>query len=145
MMLTDHINFTGVSPLFGETETSRFVNMADAYNPSLCDKFRDAAKTKNITLYEGVYIWFCGPSFETPAEIKAAKLLGADAVGMSTVPEVILARFYGLNVAAISIITNMAAGMSDEHLTHAHSIENAAKATSDLQTLLSEFLLQYNK
>ena len=119
--------------------------MADAYNPILCDKFRDAAKTKNITLHEGVYIWFCGPSFETPAEIKAAKLLGADAVGMSTVPEVILARFYGLNVAAVSIITNMAAGMSDEHLTHAHSIENAAKATSDLQTLLSEFLLQYNK
>ena len=145
MMLTDHINFTGVSPLFGETETSRFVNMADAYNPILCDKFRDAAKTKNITLHEGVYIWFCGPSFETPAEIKAAKLLGADAVGMSTVPEVILARFYGLNVAAVSIITNMAAGMSDEHLTHAHSIKNAAKATSDLQTLLSEFLLQYNK
>ena len=145
MMLTDHINFTGVSPLFGETETSRFVNMADAYNPSLCDKFRDAAKTKNITLHEGVYIWFCGPSFETPAEIQAAKLLGADAVGMSTVPEVILARFYGLNVAAVSIITNMAAGMSDEHLTHAHSIENAAKATNDLQTLLSEFLLQYNK
>ena len=145
MMLTDHINFTGVSPLFGETETSRFVNMTDAYNPSLCDKFRDAAKTKNITLHEGVYIWFCGPSFETPAEIKAAKLLGADAVGMSTVPEVILARFYGLNVAAVSIITNMAAGMSDEHLTHAHSMENAAKATIDLQTLLSEFLLQYNK
>ncbi len=145
MMLTDHINFTGVSPLFGETETSRFVNMADAYNPSLCDKFRDAAKTKNITLHEGVYIWFCGPSFETPAEIKAAKLLGADAVGMSTVPEVILARFYGLNVAAVSIITNMAAGMSDEHLTHDHSIENAAKAKSDLQKLLSEFLLQYNK
>ena len=86
MMLTDHINFTGVSPLFGETETSRFVNMADAYNPILCDKFRDAAKTKNITLHEGVYIWFCGPSFETPAEIQAAKLLGADAVGMSTVP-----------------------------------------------------------
>jgi purine-nucleoside phosphorylase len=145
MMLTDHINFTGVSPLFGETETSRFVNMSDAYNPSLCDKFRDAAKTKNITLHEGVYIWFCGPSFETPAEIQAAKLLGADAVGMSTVPEVILARFYGLNVAAVSIITNMAAGMSDEHLTHAHSIKNAAKATSDLQILLSEFLLQYNK
>ena len=95
MMLTDHINFTGVSPLFGETETSRFVNMADAYNPSLCDKFRDAAKTKKITLHEGVYIWFCGPSFETPAEIQAAKLLGADAVGMSTLPEVILARFYG--------------------------------------------------
>ena len=145
MLLTDHINFTGVSPLFGETETSRFVNMTDAYNPLFCDKFRDAAKAKNIKLHEGVYIWFSGPSFETLAEIQAAKLLGADVVGMSTVPEVILARFYGLNVAAISIITNMAAGMSDEHLSHTHSIVNAEKAITDLQTLLSEFLLQYNK
>jgi purine-nucleoside phosphorylase len=108
MLLTDHINFTGVSPLFGETETSRFVDMGGAYNPSLCEKFRNAAKTKNITLHEGVYVWFCGPSFETPAEIRTAKLLGADAVGMSTVPEVILARFFGLKVAAVSIITNMA-------------------------------------
>ncbi|MBT3500989.1 MAG: purine-nucleoside phosphorylase [Candidatus Marinimicrobia bacterium] len=143
MMLTDHINFTGVNPLFGETETSRFVDMANAYHPTLCEKFRTVADSKNITLHEGVYIWFSGPSFETPAEIRAAKLLGADAVGMSTVPEVILARFYGLKVAAISIITNMAAGMSDEHLTHAHSIENAKKATNDIQTLLSEFLLNY--
>ena len=145
MMLTDHINFTGVSPLFGETETSRFVNMADAYNPSLCDKFRDAAKTKNITLHEGVYVWFCGPSFETPAEIRTAKLLGADAVGMSTVPEVILARFFGLKVAAVSIITNMAAGMGDEDLSHTQTMENAGMAANDLQALLGEFLLNYNK
>jgi len=145
MLLTDHINFTGVSPLFGETGISRFVNMADAYNPSLCDKFRVVAKSKNINLHEGVYIWFSGPSFETCAEIQAAKSLGASAVGMSTVPEVILGRFYGLNVSAVSIITNMASGMSDEHLNHAHSLENAEKGASNLQALLSEFLLYYDE
>ena len=143
MMLTDHINFTGVNPLFDETETSRFVDMGDAYDLSLCEQFRNAAKTKNITLHEGVYIWFCGPSFETPAEIRAAKILGADAVGMSTVPEAILARFYGLKVAALSIITNMAAGMSDEDLSHAQTMENAAMGANDLQGLLGEFLLNY--
>ena len=145
MLLTDHINFTGVSPLFGETETSRFVDMGGAYNPSLCEKFRNAAKTKNITLHEGVYVWFCGPSFETPAEIRTAKLLGADAVGMSTVPEVILARFFGLKGAAVSIITNMAAGMGDEDLSHTQTMENAGMAANDLQALLGEFLLNYNK
>jgi purine-nucleoside phosphorylase len=143
MMLTDHINFTGVNPLFGESEISRFVDMVDAYHPSLCEKLRTAASTQNITLHEGVYIWFSGPSFETPAEIRAAKLLGADAVGMSTVPEVILARFYGLKVAAISIITNMAAGMSNEELSHDQTMNNAAMAANDLQALLGEFLSNY--
>ena len=145
MLLTDHINFTGVSPLFGETESSRFVDMVDAYDPNLCDQFRKAASEKDITLHEGVYIWFCGPSFETPAEIKAAKNLGADAVGMSTVPEVILARFFGLKVAAVSIITNMAAGMSDDALSHDQTMENANQAANDLQALLSEFLSNYEK
>ncbi len=145
MLLTDHINFTGVSPLFGEKEISRFVDMVDAYHPSLCEKFRTAAQTQNITLHEGVYIWFSGPSFETSAEIRTAKLLGADAVGMSTVPEVILARFLGLKVAAVSIITNMAAGMSNEILSHEQTMENAAMAANDLQSLLSEFFLNYEK
>lgn len=145
MLLTDHINFTGVSPLFGEPESSRFVDMVNAYDPNLCGQFRNAAKTKEIELHEGVYIWFCGPNFETPAEIKAAKNLGADAVGMSTVPEVILARFFGLKVAAVSIITNMAAGMSDVALSHDQTMENATKAANDLQALLGEFLLNYQK
>ena len=143
MLLTDHINFTRVSPLFGETETSRFVDMGGAYNLSLCEKFRNAAKTKNITLHEGVYVWFCGPSFETPAEIRTAKLLGADAVGMSTVPEVILARYFGLKVVALSIITNMAAGMSDLALSHEQTMENADHAAKDLELLLTEFLGTY--
>lgn len=143
ILLTDHINFTGVSPLFGETESSRFVDMVNAYDPNLCGQFRNAANSKDIKLHEGIYIWFCGPSFETPAEIKAAKTLGADVVGMSTVPEVILARFYGLKVAAVSIITNMAAGMSDVALSHDQTMENANQAANDLQALLGEFLLNY--
>jgi len=143
MLLTDHINFTGVSPLFGEMTSSRFVDMVDAYHPSLCRQFKDAAEANNITLHEGVYMWFCGPNFETVAEINSAKIMGADAVGMSTVPEVILARFFGLNVAAISIITNMAAGMSDIELSHEQTMENATKAAQDLQTLLNRFLQDY--
>ena len=143
MLLTDHINFTGVSPLFSEIESSRFVDMVDAYDPNLCDQLRKAALSKGITLHEGVYIWFCGPSFETPAEIKAAKKLGAAVVGMSTVPEVILARFFGLKVAALSIITNMAAGISNIALSHDQTIENAKYATHNLELLLGDFILNY--
>ena len=143
MLLTDHINFTGVSPLFSEIEPSRFVDMVDAYDPNLCDQLRKASLSKGITLHEGVYIWFCGPSFETPAEIKAAKKLGAAGVGMSTVPEVILARFFGLKVAALSIITNMAAGISNIALSHDQTIENAKYATHNLELLLGDFILNY--
>ncbi|MCW5744800.1 MAG: purine-nucleoside phosphorylase, partial [Alphaproteobacteria bacterium] len=92
MLVADHINFTGVSPLFGETGDSRFVDMVDAYDPGLRRRLHDVAKAAGVTLHEGVYIWFAGPSFETPAEIRAAGRLGADAVGMSTVPEVVVAR-----------------------------------------------------
>ncbi|MEC8899372.1 MAG: purine-nucleoside phosphorylase [Candidatus Neomarinimicrobiota bacterium] len=139
MLLTDHINFTGVSPLFGEQGNARFVDMVDAYDPELRKSFQEIANQQGITIYKGVYTWFCGPSFETPAEIKAAKLLGGDAVGMSTVPEVILARFFGLKVVALSIITNMAAGMSATALSHEQTMENADRAAKDLETLLSEF------
>ena len=143
MLLTDHINFTGVSPLFGEKGSSRFVDMVDAYDVQLLQKFRAIAQSKRLTLHDGVYIWFCGPNFETVAEIAAAKSLGANIVGMSTVPEVILARYFGIKVAAISIITNMAAGMSDSTLSHEQTIENADMATQNVQILLSEFLLNY--
>ena len=143
MLLKDHINFTGVSPLFGESENSRFVDMVNAYDPTLRQKIRSIADEKNINIHEGVYIWFCGPSFETPAEIQAAKSLGADAVGMSTVPEVILGRYFGLKVVALSIITNMAAGMSDLALSHEQTMENADHAAKDLELLLTEFLGTY--
>ena len=95
MLITDHINFTGVNPLFGETGDDRFVDMADAYDPSAGRAAAGGRRAADVVCHDGVYIWFCGPSFETPAEIRAARMLGADAVGMSTVPETILARHAG--------------------------------------------------
>ena len=109
MLLSDHINFSGLNPLIGEPTDARFVPMKDAYDPDIRHRLKQAAAFEAITLEQGVYAWYSGPSFETPAEIRAIRMLGADAVGMSTVPEVILARFLGLKCAAISTITNMAA------------------------------------
>ncbi|HBN45306.1 MAG TPA: purine-nucleoside phosphorylase [Candidatus Marinimicrobia bacterium] len=140
MLINDHINFTGVNPLFGEDNISRFVDMGDAYDPNLRDVLHSIAADQGIKLHEGVYIWFCGPSFETPAEIRAAKTIGADAVGMSTVPEVILARHAGMNIATISVITNMAAGMSSESLSHEQTMANADIGIQDLQKLLINYL-----
>ncbi|MEO8531007.1 MAG: purine-nucleoside phosphorylase, partial [Deltaproteobacteria bacterium] len=118
MLLNDHINFSGLNPLIGEPSDRRFVPMTDAHNPELRAALQSAATTAGVEMPEGVYAWYSGPSFETPAEIRAIRTLGADAVGMSTVPEVILARFLGLKVAAISTITNMAAGLSAEKISH---------------------------
>jgi purine-nucleoside phosphorylase len=121
MLLSDHINFSGLNPLIGEPTDARFVPMTDAHDPGLRARLRVAAKAEGVALPEGVYAWYSGPSFETAAEIRAIRLLGGDAVGMSTVPEVILARFLGLRVAAISSVTNMAAGLSDEKISHEHT------------------------
>ena len=140
MLLSDHINFSGRNPLIGEATDDRFVNMADAYDPAMRRALREAAAAEDVALTEGVYAWYSGPSFETPAEIRALKVLGADAVGMSTVPEVILARFFGLRVAAISTITNMAAGMSDEALSHAHTKAMAPMGAAKLERILRRFL-----
>ena len=140
VLLTDHINYMGISPLFKETGNDRFVNMVDAYDPSLRDAFSKLAKKKNILLHEGVYFWFCGPNFETPAEIRGAKILGGDVVGMSTVPEVILSRYLGLKVVALSAITNMASGMDNQPLSRERTIENAKKGMRDLKKLLVNFL-----
>jgi len=143
MLLTDHINMTGVSPLFGAQGNSRFVDMSQAYHHGMNDAMRAAAEVNNITLHEGVYAWMCGPHFETPAEIRALKVLGAQAVGMSTVPEVILARHQGLPLCALSIVTNYAAGMSPTPLSHEQTIEYAALATDAVQSLLTAFLQGY--
>ncbi len=140
MLITDHINMTGVSPLFGAESNKRFVDMSDAYNPDLNDDMRSSAKINNITLHEGVYAWFSGPQFETPAEIKAVKTLGAHAVGMSTVPEVILARHQGLNLCALSVITNYAAGMSETKLSHEQTIAFASKAADTVEKILVSYL-----
>lgn len=140
MLLSDHINFSGLNPLIGEQSDARFVPMKDAYDPDLRSALLDAAKHQDIELKEGVYAWYSGPSFETPAEIRAIHMLGADAVGMSTVPEVILARFLGLKAAAISTITNMAAGLSDEAISHEHTKAMAPLGAAKLERILRYYL-----
>jgi len=140
MLLSDHINFSGLNPLIGEPTDARFVPMVDAYDPGLRTALLAAAEIEEIALEQGIYAWYSGPSFETPAEIQAIHRLGADAVGMSTVPEVILARFLGLKVAAISTITNMAAGMSDEQISHEHTKAMAPLGAAKLEKILRRFL-----
>jgi purine-nucleoside phosphorylase len=142
MLLSDHINFSGLNPLIGERTDARFVPMTAAHDPQMRAGLRAAAQAEGIALPEGVYAWYCGPSFETPAEIRAITTLGADAVGMSTVPEVILARFLGLRVAAISTITNMAAGLSDEQISHDHTKAMAPLGAAKLERILRQFLRQ---
>ena len=140
MLITDHINMTGVSPLFGAESNQRFVDMSEAYSHDLNDAMRSAAKANDINLHEGIYAWMSGPQFETPAEIQALKTLGADAVGMSTVPEVILARHQGLSLCAISVITNYAAGMSETALSHEQTISFASQAADTVECLLIDYL-----
>ena len=140
MLLSDHINFSGLNPLIGEKTDARFVPMTAAHDPGLRSGLQAAAEAVGVALPEGVYAWYSGPSFETPAEIRAIRGMGADAVGMSTVPEVILARFLGLRVAAISTITNMAAGLSDEQISHEHTKAMAPVGAEKLERVLREFL-----
>ena len=145
MAITDHINFAGINPLFGigPGENSRFVDMVDAYDPALRQKLLEAARTANVRCHEGVYIFFSGPSFETPAEIRAARTLGADAVGMSTAPETILARHAGLKVVAMSLMTNYAAGLVPGALGHEQTLAVANAAAGDVRRVLRTFLEGY--
>jgi purine-nucleoside phosphorylase len=140
MLLSDHINFSGLNPLIGEPTDARFVPMTQAHDPDLRAALQAAARAEDIPLMEGVYAWYSGPSFETPAEIRAIRTLGADAVGMSTVPEVILARFLGLRVAAISTITNKAAGLSNEQISHEHTKAMAPLGAAKLERILRRML-----
>ncbi|WP_312526774.1 purine-nucleoside phosphorylase [Paracoccus sp. (in: a-proteobacteria)] len=140
MLLSDHIAFAGTNPLIGEPTEARFVPMTAAHDPEIRSALVAAAQAEGVSLPQGVYCWFSGPSFETPAEIRAAKILGADAVGMSTVPEVILARFLGLRCAAISVITNMGAGLSDESISHEHTKAMAPLGAAKLEQILRRFL-----
>jgi purine-nucleoside phosphorylase len=144
MLITDHINMTGVSPLFGETGNDRFVDMCDAYNSELSNKMRSAASDNNIKLTEGVYAWWCGPQFETPAEINALGVLGADAVGMSTVPEVIVARHAKIPLCAISILTNYAAGIGDVTLSHEQTLLIAKQAEKSVIAILNSYLKSFS-
>jgi len=136
MAITDHINLTGRTPLVGP----HFVGMGQAYDPELLERLRAAAAKAGVDLAEGVYLAVPGPSFETAAEIRAFRTLGADAVGMSTVLEVIAARHCGLRVAAVSAITNLAEGLSTEVLTHEGTLAAAGRAASDLGRVLRHFV-----
>ena len=138
--ITDHINFSGANPLIGHPSDDRFVPLTRAYDPNLLDTLRGAARRADVDLREGVYMWFNGPSFETPAEIRMAKILGADLVGMSTVPEVILARLHGLNCVAVSLVTNFAAGLSGGDPSHAETQDYAARGSADFRRLLRAFV-----
>jgi xanthosine phosphorylase len=142
MALSDHINMLGVNPLTGPNDDAigpRFPSLRDAYDPELRGLLRAAAESLDVKLADGVYLATAGPSFETPAEIRAFRTLGADAVGMSTVPEVILARHAGLQVAAVSAITNLAEGMGGEALSHEQTLRYANAAAGDLTRLIIEF------
>ncbi|KGJ14700.1 purine-nucleoside phosphorylase [Paracoccus sanguinis] len=140
MLLSDHIAFAGTNPLIGERDERRFVPLTDAHDPGIRADLRAAAAAEGVALPEGVYAWFSGPSFETPAEIRAARVLGADAVGMSTVPEIILGRFLGLRCAAVSVITNMGAGLSTERISHDHTKQMAPIGAEKLERVLRRFL-----
>lgn len=128
MLIADHLNLVQTSPLFGEPGAQRFVDLRDAYDPALRAQAHAAAQRAGATLHEGVYAWIIGPQFETPAEIRMLQRLGAQAVGMSTVPETILARRCGLRVLAISMFTNMGCGLEAEVLSHAHTLATARAA-----------------
>lgn len=143
MLIRDHINLTGVNVLVGPNDEElgpRFPSLRDAYDLELRGELRAAAEDTGVDLAEGVYLAVSGPSFETPAEIAAFATLGADAVGMSTVHETIVARHCGLRVAAISAISNFAEGMSAEALSHEQTLRDAARAAQDLVPLLTRFV-----
>ena len=133
---SDYINWSGMNPLIGEHGDARFVDMRDCYDPALRGHLKAVAAARGIPHHEGVYFWFSGPTFETPAEIRAMKFLGADLVGMSTVPEVILARRLGLRVAALSMVTNLAAGFKGAEISHADTKAVAARGAESMAAMV---------
>ncbi len=145
MLLTDSINYSGLNPLMGENLDEfgpRFPDMSREFKPELRQLAHTCAASLGMTLREGVYMWFSGPSFETPAEIRMARILGADAVGMSTVPEVIAARHCGLDVLGISCITNMAAGILDQPLNHEEVLAVGKQVQSSFTALITKIVTE---
>lgn len=143
MIIEDHINFTGQNPLRGQNYDElgpRFPDMTNAYDKELINLTKAIGKRLNIPLREGVYMWFTGPTYETPAEIKMARILGAMAVGMSTAPEVIVAAHQGIKVLGISCITNMAAGILDQPLRHEEVMETSLIVKEKFEKLMIEIL-----
>lgn len=143
MIINDHINYSGVNPLIGrnlDDKGPRFVDMTYAYSRELIDIAKEAAKTLNIQVKEGVYMWFTGPTYETPAEVRFASMAGADAVGMSTAPEVIVANHEGIKTLGISCITNMAAGILDQPLKHDEVVETSLMVKDKFQSYVREIV-----
>jgi purine-nucleoside phosphorylase len=143
VLVSDHINLQGASPLVGPNDDSlgpRFPDLSDAYDPELRARAREAAARLGIELAEGVYAAWLGPQFETPAEIRFLRAAGGDLAGMSTVQEVIAARHMGIRCLAISVVTNMAAGVLDEKIDHEAVLEVGASAAGDLTSLLRELV-----
>jgi xanthosine phosphorylase len=144
--ISDHINGLPGSPMVGPNDDRfgpRFFSMSNAYDSDVRELVKVTANDKGITLHEGVYICYSGPNFETAAEIRAFKTLGADIVGMSTVPEVVAARHCGLKVTAVSVITNLAEGMSPFQLSHEQTLKYAAVGAKDLVALIPAFLERF--
>lgn len=139
MALTDHINCAGMNPLIGQHGDENFVSMTNAYDHDLRKQLLAAAKKEKIPLKQGVYCWYSGPSFETPAEIKMMQIIGGTAVGMSTAPETIIARRLGMKVVAISTITNLAAGIKGASPSHEETKREGMKAAVSMQRLLTRF------
>ncbi len=143
MLIEDHINFSGMNPLIGQPGDENFVALTDAYDAQLRKSLQRAAKAEKIKLHGGVYVWFSGPSFETPAEIRMVRKWGGTAVGMSTVPEAILARRLGLRVAGLSVITNLGAGMEGANPNHDETKREGAKAAERMTRLLGRFFADH--
>lgn len=143
MIISDHINFSGSNPLIGRNLDDfgvRFPDMSEAYKKDLRKLVKDVATSQNIDIKEGVYAMMSGPTYETPAEIRMVRILGADAVGMSTVPEVIVANHSGINVIGISCLTNMAAGILDQPLNHEEVIETSNMAKNNFINLMTALI-----
>ena len=142
MMISDHLNLMGTNPLVGELQQGdiRFPDMTDAYDPGLRRTLRNSAEKLGIVLREGVYAGLLGPSYETPSEVRMLRMLGADAVGMSTVPEVIVARALKMRVAGVSCITNAAAGVTGAALSHSEVLETTTRVSADFESLVTDFL-----
>lgn len=146
MTLTDHINMSGFNPLIGPNDDNigpRFPDVTYGYNPDMREALKKAAKEENVKLFEGVYVMASGPNFETPAEIRSFAIIGGDAVGMSTAPEMLIGNHCGMTVAAVSVVTNYGCGLVDNTQTHEDTLEVANQAAGNLQKLVRRYLKDF--
>ena len=146
MIITDHLNLIGTNPLGGPNEDRwgpRFLDQTEVYDPTLRQKLKAAGEYCGIHLCEGVYAAMSGPTYETPAEVRYLRAIGADTVGMSTVPEAIVAKHMGMNVAGLSMLANVAAGISGKPIDHSEVLDTATRMNADLGMLLQRFFDTY--